>query len=51
MEKNITVHVVKSDKAEYICASKGKANDAVQVLAAFGIKAEVVSEKRKVKLA
>lgn len=51
MEKNITVHVVKTEETEYICASKGKAEYAVEVLKHFGVEAEHVTEKRKVKLA
>lgn len=51
MEKTITVHVIKSQDQEYICASKGKAQDAVDILNHFGVAVEHTTEKRKVKLA
>lgn len=50
MEKQITVHYVQQGEKKYLVASKSKADEAVKMLAAFGVEAEAVKEKRTVAL-
>jgi hypothetical protein len=50
MEKNITVHVVKTKDHEFVAETKAKARYALEVLQFFGVDAEMVSEKRKATL-